>query len=90
MFPANRQEGKRSSHSRPHEALGTHVGVAQLVLAIGSDAGDCGRPGGLGEARVCPVRPHAVVVACFWAVEETRSCREALVMSQRQMVDGGL
>lgn len=70
-------------------AVCTHVGVAQLVLPIGPNAGDGCRPGGLWEALSCPGGPHAMVAAGFRAVEETGSCRKALVMGQRQLVDGG-
>lgn len=55
----------------PDEEECTHVGVAHLVLAIGPSARDGCRPARLGEARSRPVGPHAVVAACFWAVEET-------------------
>lgn len=82
------KEGRSSS--APPGARRTHVSVAQLVLAIGPDAGDGRGPGWLGEARGCPVRPRAMAAACFWAVQETWSCREALVVGQRQLVDGGL
>ena len=65
----------------------THIRVAQLVLPIGPDAGDGCRSGGLGEALSCPGGPQPRAAACFWAVEETGGCREALVMGQRQLVD---
>lgn len=51
-------------------AFWTHIGVAQLVLAVGPDAGDCRGSGGLGEARCCPVGSHAMVAACFRAVKQ--------------------
>lgn len=74
-------------HPGRREAACTHVGVAQLVLPIGPNAGDGSRPRRLREAPRCP---HAVAAAGFQAVEESGSCGKALVVSQRQLVDGGL
>lgn len=34
--------------------------------------------------------PHARAAARFLAVEETGGCRKALVVGQRQLVDGAL
>lgn len=51
-------------------AARTHIGVAEFILPVGPDAGDGGRPGRLGEALGRPLGPHAMVAACFWAVEE--------------------
>ena len=50
---------------------GTHVGVAQLVLAVGPNAGDGCGPRWLGKALGCPGGPHGMAAAKFWAVEET-------------------
>lgn len=72
------------------EVLCTHIGVAQFVLPIGPDAGDCCRSQRLGKGLSCPLGPGTTVTAQFRAAEETWSCRIALIMSQRQLVDRGL
>lgn len=91
MFTANQQKDKSSSCFQGHsQAVYTHICVAQLVLPIGPNAGDCCRSGRLGEALSCPVGPQARAAACFWVVEEIWGFREALVMGQRQLVDGAL
>jgi hypothetical protein len=88
-MPADRKLGKERLQAW-HKTMCTHISVAQLVLAIGSDARDSCGSHRLGEVLSGSMGPHNMVAACFRAVEETRRCREALVMGQRQLVDGGL
>lgn len=44
----------------------------------------------MGKGLSCPMGPSTIDAAQFWAVEEAGSCRIALVVSQRQLVAGGL
>ena len=69
MLTAPQREGRAATVQAG--GRGTHVGVAQLVLAVGPNAGDGCGPRWLGKTLGCPGGPHGMAAAKFWAVEET-------------------